>query len=74
MTVAVVALVFAAVLFAIGRWGRRNAAGLVPSALSEEGQRSQERALRRGSVACQLAAGLFLVFGLIELVTWVIGL
>jgi hypothetical protein len=74
MTAAVIGLLFAAALFAIGRWGRRNAAGLVPTALSEAGQRSQERALRRGSVACQLAAGLFLAFGLIQLVTWVRGL
>jgi hypothetical protein len=74
MRSAVVSLLFAAVLFAIGRWGRRNAASLVPTALSEAGQRSQELVLRRGSVACQLVGGVFLIFGLVELVTWVIRL
>ena len=74
MTSAVVSVLFASVLFAIGRWGRRNAAGLVPTALSEAGQRSQELVLRRGSVACQLVGGIFLIFGLVELVTWVIRL
>lgn len=42
-------LLFAAILFLIGLWGRRNLNGLVPSTLSAHGRAKRERELRRGT-------------------------
>lgn len=54
-------VVVAVLLVLLGGWGRRNAARLVPEAISPEDRVRQERVLRRGSVACFGAAAL-LVF------------
>ena len=56
----VIALVFAASLFAFGCWGRRNAGRLVPTGFSKEGQDRKERQFRRNARIMQLTAG-FLV-------------
>jgi ABC-type Fe3+ transport system permease subunit len=59
-----VLLVLAVSLFAIGRWGRRNAAGLVPSTLPPEVRQKRERSLLRGALTCQVLALFFVVLAL----------
>ncbi|WP_250291057.1 hypothetical protein [Frankia sp. CiP1_Cm_nod1] len=56
-----VQLAFAAAFFAIGRWGQRNAAALVPASLSPEGRAKKERSLRRGARSCTIIAIVFVV-------------
>lgn len=51
----------AVALFVFGRWGQRNAAMLVPTALSEEGQWRKERSVRRGGIAFQIVAVLWIL-------------
>lgn len=63
-------MVIAACFFAIGYWGRRNAAGMVAPSVSLSTRLSKERAIRRGAVACQIGAVLFFVLGLVEVVIW----
>lgn len=54
---ALVLVLAAAAMFAFGRWGQRNATGLIAtSALSAESRLRKERAVRRGSVAWQIIA------------------
>lgn len=65
-----VALVFAAVLFIIGMWGRRNAGNLVLSTLSPSAQRAKHRSIRRGAVACMIGGGVFVVLAIVEVVIW----
>ena len=64
------ALIFAAILFAIGLWGRRNADKLVLATLSAAARRAKERSIRRGAVACQFGAVVFLGLALMEFVIW----
>lgn len=66
----IVALVLAAVLLVVGRWGRRNAAGLVPSSLSASARQDKERVVRRGGTTCQIVATWFVLLGIAELVMW----
>jgi hypothetical protein len=61
-------LIFAAILFAIGLWGRRNADKLVLSTLSPKQQRSKERSMRRGAVMCFVGAAVFLALSVGEFV------
>ncbi|GAB2962318.1 hypothetical protein LWP59_26515 [Amycolatopsis acidiphila] len=72
MTWSVMALLFAIPVFALGRWGTRNAAGLAPRTLSAVVRESKERAIRRGALACQVFAGFFVLLGIAELVMWAI--
>ena len=68
-----VALVFAAVLFAIGIWGRRNADNLVLRTLSPSAQRAKQRSIRRGAIASMVGGGVFLVLAIAEAVIWAHG-
>jgi hypothetical protein len=64
------ALLFAAILFAIGLWGRRNADKLVLSTLTPKAQKAKERSIRRGSVACQIGSVVFFGLAIMEFVIW----
>ena len=64
------ALLFAAILFAIGLWGRRNADKLVLSSLSTKARKAKERSIQRGSVACQIGSVVFLGLAIMEFVIW----
>ena len=66
MTPAIVAFALAAACLAIGRWGRRNAADLVPSSLSAYGQAKQERSLRRGAWSLTAFGLLLAVLGVVS--------
>jgi hypothetical protein len=72
MMAVAVALLFAATLYPIGRWGHRNAASLVPMGYSADGKRDKERVLRRGSLACQVVAVACLLIAIAELVAWAV--
>lgn len=62
MIVEVVApLVLAAALQRLGSWGWRNAPELPPPTLSSADRAQRTKVLRRGSVACQVLAVMFLV-------------
>ncbi len=61
---AAVLLVLAAAVAALGRWGRRNAPRLARGALSERDQDHRAAVLRRGGLACYVAAVLLAAFGL----------
>ncbi|MFJ8816602.1 hypothetical protein [Amycolatopsis thermoflava] len=65
VALAVLAGVF---FFAVGRWGRRNAAGLVPPSLSAAGREKKERGLRTGALSCQIAGVVFVLLGVAALV------
>lgn len=67
---ALLALALAAVLIAIGVWGRRSGEKLVLSTLSPSAQRSKARSIRRGSLACLLGGLLFLLLAAAEVVIW----
>lgn len=56
----VVALFFAAGIFAFGYWGKQNAAQLVPPSLSKAAREKREHQMRRNAVIMQFSAG-FLV-------------
>ena len=62
------ALIFSAILFAIGLWGRRNADKLVLSTLPARAQKAKERSMRRGAIGCQLGAAVFLGLAVMEFV------
>jgi threonine/homoserine/homoserine lactone efflux protein len=55
-------VVGAAVLVALGVWGWRAVPGMVPEALGVEERKQKEQMLRRGVVACFLAAAILLYF------------
>lgn len=61
VAISVALVLCAAVLGLLGNWGRRRGQELVPPGLSAEDQRRQERVIRRGALACFVAATLFLV-------------
>lgn len=67
---ALTALLFAAVLIAIGVWGRRNADNLVLTTLSPSAQRSRRRSIRRGAVASMVGGGIFVVLAIAEVIIW----
>ena len=67
------ALIFSAVLFAIGLWGRRNAGKLVLATLSPKTQKAKERSIRRGAIGCQVGAVVFFGLGVMEFVIWLTG-
>ena len=56
----VIALIFAAGLFAFGEWGKRNAAQLVPPSIPKGDQAKKERQMRRNAKIMQYSAA-FLV-------------
>lgn len=56
----VIALIFAASLFAFGDWGKRNAARLVPPSIPKSARAKKERQMRRNAKMMQYSAG-FLV-------------
>lgn len=62
------ALIFAAILSAIGVWGRRNADKLVLSTLSPRAQKAKERSMRRGAIGCQCGAAVFFGLAVMEFV------
>lgn len=53
--------VVSVLLVLLGSWGRRNAVRLVPQTISPEDHLRQVRVLRRGSVACYVAAALLVL-------------
>jgi hypothetical protein len=63
---ALVAFLLATGLIALGRWGRRNAADLVPTSFSPAGRAKKERSLRRGALSLTVLGGLFIVLGLVS--------
>ncbi len=68
-----VCLVVGGGFLAIARWGRRNAAALVPAHLSASSQAARARSLRRGAFTCAVTGWLFLVFTALALVDVVRG-
>lgn len=56
-------LLVAVVLGALGVWGRANARQLIPGGLPEEERDHREAVLRRGALAAQFVALLFVVAG-----------
>jgi len=66
MTPAIIAFALAAVCLAIGRWGRRNAADLVPTSMSAYGRAKQERSLRRGAWSLTAFGLLLAVLGAVS--------
>jgi hypothetical protein len=65
MIAALFGFALAALFLGLGRWGRHNAADLVPTALSAYGRAKRERSLRRGARSCQLLGSLFAVFAVL---------
>lgn len=61
-------LVAGAAFLAIARWGRRNAATLVPAHLTASSQAARARSLRRGAITCTVTGWLFLAFAALALV------
>jgi hypothetical protein len=72
MITALASFAFAAALFAIGTWGRRNAADLVPASFSTEGRAKQERSLRRGAISITALGGMFAVLGVMTVLATLI--
>lgn len=62
------ALIFSAILFAIGLWGRRNADKLVLPTLSPRAQKTKERSIRRGAIGCQFGSVVFFGLAIVEFV------
>lgn len=62
---AAVSVALGAMLAALGWWGLRNAAVVVPASLPESDRQRRERVLRRGSVACHVLAAVFVVTGVL---------
>ena len=67
MIIPIGAALLAAALYAVGKWGRDNAAELVPQVYSREGRRHKEKVLRRGAVSCQVFAAMLLAFAVLTL-------
>ncbi|MBA0126493.1 hypothetical protein H0B56_13160 [Haloechinothrix sp. YIM 98757] len=59
----------AAILVALGTWGIRHAPRLAPAALPGQERRHRARVLRRGGIACLVAATLLLAAGAHALLT-----
>ena len=72
MITGVVSFAFAAALLAIGSWGRRNAADLVPATFSAEGRAKQERSLRRGAISITALGAMFALLGVLVLLATLI--
>lgn len=68
MITALVSFAFAVAFLSIGRWGRRNAAGLVPVTISPAAQQRKERSLRRGARSVTVLGGLFALLGVLAAV------
>ncbi len=60
-----VSSVVAAGLIVFGRWGLRNAEGLVPATASDHRRMKDERSIRRGARSCLAFGGMFIIFGLV---------
>jgi hypothetical protein len=58
-------LTLATSLVLLGRWGRHNAETLAPEALPEHERHHRAGVLRRGGLACHVAAGLLAAAGLL---------
>lgn len=54
---AIVLLLCAAALAALGYWGRTSGGSLAPTYLSEEDRERRAAVVRRGGLACYLGAG-----------------
>jgi hypothetical protein len=65
VTTALMSFVFAAAFLGIGRWGRRNAADLVPATFSSSTRQRKERSLRRGAWSVTVLGGLFVLLGVL---------
>lgn len=51
----------------LGRWGRRNAARLVPPILPERERAHRAAVLRRGALGCHVIAAVFVLAGAVSL-------
>lgn len=63
----------AAVFLSLSRWGRRNAAELVPATLSAERRQREERKIRRGARSLLLFAVLLTLMAVVQVVAQVRG-
>ncbi|RHW28518.1 hypothetical protein D0Z08_01180 [Nocardioides immobilis] len=59
MSAALVSAALAVLMLAVGRWGLRNTASLVPDRVAGSVRDRQERSLRRGAWLCLAMALLF---------------
>lgn len=64
---AVVLLVLATILGALGHWGLRDADNLARARHSGQTQQRQARVLRRGAVTCYVVAALLAVAAILSL-------
>jgi hypothetical protein len=60
MVVAIFTAAIGLMMFALGRWGTRQAAELVPPSMSEAEREKRVRVYRRGAVVLQAVGLLFL--------------
>lgn len=61
-------LVVAVLMFAFGRWGQRNAAGLLPADVAGERRLRKQRQLHRGGIAWQVVGVLFAMGSIVGIV------
>jgi hypothetical protein len=66
-TAIIIQLVFAAGVFALGRWGLRHAETLTPAELSEQDRQRRTQVARRGGIACQAAGVALALINLVVL-------
>ncbi|GAB3385587.1 hypothetical protein [Amycolatopsis echigonensis] len=66
---ALVFLAMAAVLGAVGWWGRRHAPALAGFHYDEQHRRKNARVIRRGGAVCWVMAALFTAFAVLTFVT-----
>jgi hypothetical protein len=66
-------LVLGVGLFAVGRWGMRSMADLVPPELDAEGQEKKARVMRRGAWIVQIVGMLFFCLGAARIVLPLVG-
>lgn len=62
---AAISVMLGGMLAVLGWWGFRNAAAVVTETLPEPDRRRRERVLRRGAVACQVLAVVFVATGVL---------
>lgn len=66
MSVVVIAFGLAWAFLALSRWGRRNAASLVPETFSPERRAKEEKRLRNGARSLLILAVICGVLGLVQ--------
>ena len=69
----IVDLLLGVAMFAVGRWGMKNMADLVPPELDSEAQEKKTRVMRRGAVIVQIVGVVFVVVGATRIVLPLVG-